>query len=261
MLKLADRLLAMGRNFQQLGRDHDALHVLSRLARFREVPQEISEEAQFRLGEIQLRRGNLRRARRYLATALIYRPDSANYHYLLATALDADDKGAPHRAAEHYRKSLELEPDQPRCLSDLGLLSLRLDQTAVGLQALRRAVELAPDDYDVVRQLCEGLRQVGRRDEVREVLRAAQFRNPRDHRFRELWNELQYQQLHDEQEARRRQEQDSDGAEEGPMLLPFVRPPTGGAARSASGRRVRRDPAAPPPPPHLPRLPKRRQAQ
>jgi tetratricopeptide (TPR) repeat protein len=261
MLKLADRLLAMGRNFQQLGRDHDALHILSRLSKFRELPEEISEEAQFRLGEIQLRRGKVRRARRYLATALLYRPDSALYHYLLATALDTDDKGDPDRALEHYRKSLELEPDQPRCLSDLGLLSVRQGRTAEGLQALRQAVELAPDDYDVVRQLCEGLRQVGRRDEVRQVLRAARFRNPRDPRFRELWNELQYQQLYDEQEARRREDEDRDGAEEGPMLLPFVRPPAGSAIRSASGKRVRRDPAAPPAPPHLPRLPKRRHAQ
>jgi tetratricopeptide (TPR) repeat protein len=234
---------------------------LSRLAKFRELPQEITEEAQFRLGEIQLRRGKVRRARRYFATALLYRPDSALYHYLLATALDTDDKGEPHRALEHYRRSLELEPDQPRCLSDLGLLSLRLGQTAEGLQALRRAVELAPADYDAVRKLCEGLRQVGRPDEVRQAVRAARFRNPRDHRFRDLWNEVQYQQLHDEQEARRRAGQDCDGIGEGPVLLPFVRPPAGGAVRSASGKRVRRDPAAPPAPPHLPRLPKRRHAQ
>jgi tetratricopeptide (TPR) repeat protein len=260
MLKLADRLLAMGRNYQHQGRDYDALHVLSRLARFRELPPKISEEAQYRLGEIQLRRGKVRRARRSFATALLYRPDSALYHYLLATALDTDDQGKPQRALEHYRKSLELQPDQPRCLSALGLLSLRLGRTAEGLQALRRAVELAPADYDAVRHLCEGLRQVGRPDEVRQVLRAAQFRNPRDPRFRELWNEVQYQQLHEEQEARRRANQDRDAAGEGPVLLPFSRPPLGGAVRSANGKRVRRDPAAPPAPPHLPRLPKRRHA-
>jgi tetratricopeptide (TPR) repeat protein len=250
-LKLVDRLLAMGRNFQELGRDHDALHVLSRLAHFCELPNKISEEAQFRLGQIQLRRGKARRARRYFATALLFRPDSALYQYLLATALDTDEKGKPYRALEHYCKSLELEADQPRCLSDVGLLKLRLGQTEEGLQALRRAVELAPDDYDMIRKLCEGLRQTERLEEALSVARAARFRNPRDGRFRDLWNALQFEQLHEEQEARRRDEQDRNAGSR-PTVLPFVQPPAGGAAK-----RVRRDPAAPPAPPHLPRLPKR----
>jgi tetratricopeptide (TPR) repeat protein len=250
-LKLVDRLLAMGRNFQQLGRDHDALHVLSRLARFRQLPNEISEEAQFRLGQIQLRRGKVCRARRYLATALVYRPDSALYQYLLATALDTDEKGQPHRALAHYCKSLELEPNQPRCLSDLGLLKLRLGRTEEGLQALRRAVELSPEDYDLIQKLCEGLKQTGRLEEALGVARAARFRNPRDGRFRDLWNALQFEQLHEEQEARRREEQEHN-VDNRPAVLPFVRPPAG-----AAGKRVRRDPAAPPAQPHLPRLPKK----
>jgi tetratricopeptide (TPR) repeat protein len=261
MLKLVDRLLQRGRNFQQLGRDHEALHVFSRLAAFRELPEGVSEEAEFRLGEIQLRRGKPRRARRHLAAALLHCPDNAAYHYLLATALDTEEKGKPHRAAAHYRKSLALDPQQPRCLCASGLLNLRLGRTDEGIQALRRAVELAPADADVVRQVCDGLLEADRADEAREVLRAARFRNPRDRRFRDLWDEFQFQQLHDEQQVRRRDEQGSDRADGGPVLLPFVRPPATGAA---SSKRVRRDPAAPPAPPHLPRrmrLPGRRQAQ
>src|SRR5438270_656798 len=115
-LNLADRLLAMGRTYQDLGRDHAALDILGQLARFRQLPANVAEETQLRLGEIQLRRGRFRRARRYLGTALLYRPDSARYHYLMAQALDTDERAEPEQALAHYRKSLELDPQQPECL-------------------------------------------------------------------------------------------------------------------------------------------------
>ena len=66
-LNLADRLLAMGRNFEALGRDQDALHILGRLAGLHEVPVVVAEETQSRLAEIFLRRRQYRRARRHLA--------------------------------------------------------------------------------------------------------------------------------------------------------------------------------------------------
>src|SRR5205085_12150258 len=124
-LNLVDRLLAMGRNFQHIGRDQDALDVLSRLASFRELPAPAAEETQFRLGEILLKRRKYTRARRHLAAALLHDSENSRYHHLMASALSAGDKRDPKRAAEHYRRCLEIDPKQPRCLGEYGLAALR----------------------------------------------------------------------------------------------------------------------------------------
>jgi tetratricopeptide (TPR) repeat protein len=249
-LNLADRLLALGRTFQDLGRDRDALDVLGQLSRFRELPAQVAEETQRRLGEIQLRRGRFRRARRYLGTALLYRPDSARYHYLMALALDTEEKGEPERAIAHYRKSLELDPQQSECLAHLGVLLVHQGQTEEGLQALCRAVELAPSDAAPVRRLAEALREVATAEAARRVLLAALFRNSRDARFRKLWTDFQYQQLWQQQQDRRTEKAASEGGEASPVLLPFIRIQDDAGL---AAKRVRRDPAAPPAPPHLPR--------
>jgi Tfp pilus assembly protein PilF len=258
-LNLVECLLAMGRNYQVLGRHQDALHLLGRLASFRELRPEVAEEAQARLAEIHLGRDKYVRARRHLSAALTYRPDSKRYHHLMATAHDRDEKGDPQTALEHYRKSLELDPDQPRCLSDFGILAVYLGQSEEGLQALRRAVELAPDDVDATGKLVEGLCLVDQPDEARRTLRAALFRNSRNPRFRKLWNDFQFQQLHDAQQAAQTSEQAGREGSDEPVLLPFVRP----AQMSQRGKVIRQDGASSPAPPHTPRptsLPNRRHA-
>ncbi len=244
-LNLVDRLLAQGRKYQQVGRPHEALHYLQRLAGLPELPPAVAEEAQVRLAELQLGRSRYRRARRHLKIALLYQPDSARYHYLMGTALSADEKADPRRAAEHYRKALELEPDQPACLRAYGLVALQVGQTEAGVQALYRAVELQPDDPAALGDLVEGLMQLGRNDEARGVLLAAQFRHARDRRFQQLWHDFQFRLLHDQQRAQRHAQAEHAAADEGSMLLPFVRPEC-----ATLGRRIRRDAASSPKPPH-----------
>src|SRR5207249_4409382 len=104
----------------------------------------------------------------------------------------------------HYRKSLELDPRQPRCLGNYGLLALRMGDGEHGLHLLRRAAELDPNEPEVVGRLAEGLRQEGRIDEARDALRSARFRNPRDPRFVRLWHDFQFRQLREAQEKTRR---------------------------------------------------------
>jgi Tfp pilus assembly protein PilF len=263
-LNLADSLLAMGRKFQDLGRDYDARQVLGKLAAFRELPPQVAEETQVRLAELHLKHRRFRRARRHLTAALAHQPDHARYHYLLAGALNSDERGDLRSAAEHYRRSLELDPQQPRCLGEYGLLVLTLGQTDEGLDALRRARDLAPDNPEFVGNLVEGLRQEGLLDEARTVLRAALFRNPRDERFRKLRNDFEFAQLRRDQETRRHWGPAGPAADDGPVLLPFVRPPSNPAPTPAGRKRVRRDGASPPPAPHLPhhdRRPHHRRAQ
>src|SRR6516165_3949935 len=183
-LNLADRLLSMGRHFRELGRNQDALRILGRLAGFRDLAPEVAEETQVHLAEIQLARQHFTRARRHLTAALVHQPQSARYHYLMATALAGDPRADHTRAADHYRQSLKLHPEQPACLAEYGLLALRLGQTDEGLASLLRAVELAPNDATVVGSLAQGLTEEGRREEARSILRAALFRNPRSIAFR-----------------------------------------------------------------------------
>jgi Tfp pilus assembly protein PilF len=220
-LNLFDHVLAMGRRYQDAGCTRNALRVLGRLASFGDVPAATAEETQVRLAELQLKRRKFARARRHLAAALSYQPDSARLNHLMATATQADDRGDLDRAADYFRRAIELDPERVPCLAEGGLLAVRLGHTDEGLALLRRAVEREPDNADVVAKLVKGLRLAGRADEARVVLRAAFFRNPRSVRFRQLWDEFQFQRSRQRQEGERRRR--SRGTGEEPVLLPFVR--------------------------------------
>ena len=263
-LKLVDRLLARGRHFQALGCDSDALHLLGRLAAFRELPTEVAEETQARLAEIQLRHNRPRKARRHLTAALRHQPGSARYHLLMARAVDADRQADPERALEHYQRALEVDPNQPECLSECGLLGVRLGQSEEGLRNLRRAVELGPDDPRMVQRLAKGLCLLRRGEEARLALLAALVRHPRDVRFRKLWDDFRFDQLRLHQEAMRLAQQGDDAADAASRILPFVRPVRAARPGGATPLIIRRDDASSTPPPHLTRparLPRHRHAQ
>jgi Tfp pilus assembly protein PilF len=250
-LNLVDHLLAMGRKYQELGRHRDALNLFTRLAGFRELPAEAAEETQARLAELQLKRRKYGRARRHLTAALRHQPASARYHHQMATALQAEDRGNLEQAAEHYRRALELEPGFVKCLTDYGLLAVRLGRVDEGLARLREAVERAPEDAEAVGKLVKGLRLTGRGDEARTALRAALFRNPRSPRFRKLWSEFQFQQLRQQREAERLERESALPSDEGPVLLPFTRPAGGRPAEGATPTILRREAGVLPP--HRPR--------
>lgn len=254
-LNLIAGLLDRGRNFHEAGRDREARRVLLRVVGLPELPAAATEETLVRLAEIALNRRQYRRARRYLAAVLKEQPANARYHFLMAGAVDAEDTGDPRRAARHYRRSLELEPNQPDCLLALGLLRVREGRIDAGLGCLCRAVELAPADPEIIREAVNGFTLAGREEEARAILRAAMFRQPRDGRFRQLWMEYQFRQLANEQQARRTQQ--SEQTEDDPVLLPFTL--TGSV--EVGGRIVRQDGPSPLPPPQGPRPAQQRSDQ
>jgi tetratricopeptide (TPR) repeat protein len=238
-LGLVDHLLSRGRYFQQLGRTHDALRLLTRLAGFRELPAAVAEEVQFRLGELQLGRRRHARARRHLAAALRLAPENPRYHFLLARAHDDARDGDDARAAEHYATSLALDGTQTDCLCAYGRVALRQGQTEEGLECLRVAARLAPDDVTVLADVAAGLRTANRTDEARGLLLAARFRHPHDSRYRKLWDDFQFQAARRAQDAARARKSPAD---EGPVLLPFLRPVGEPASRpAAAGRIIRAD--------------------
>jgi Tfp pilus assembly protein PilF len=251
-LNLADRLLAMGRKFQSLGRNHNARHILGKLAAFGGLPSEIARETQAALGEIHLACKRPRRARKSFLAALFHQPDNPRYHYLLASTLNTRDPDQAKRAATHLQTSLQLDPDQPGCLSEYGLLLTRLGRSSEGLAALRRAVEMAPADPQVLGRLVEGLRREGDLDEARAVLRTALFRNNRDRRFRQLANEFELQMARRQQRAVQRKDRE-DVENAGPVLLPFVRLATDESCESSGGNTLRHDGPSTPARPHFSR--------
>ena len=253
-LNFVDHLLALGRKYQEVGRFADAETVLGRLTTFTELPAATAEEAQSRLAELHMRRRKYRRARRCLAAALVYQPDNARYHLLMATALQADDRGDLQQADDHYLRSLELDPKQVKCQSDAGLLAVRLGRTEEGLARLRQAVEQAPDDMEALRKLVKGLRLAGRGDEARAAIRAGLFRNPRSPRFRKLWQDYQFTQLRRKQQTERRSRQEQTAGEL--VLLPF-RPSTAETRTPALPDTLRLDGPATVAPPHTPRTVRR----
>jgi tetratricopeptide (TPR) repeat protein len=259
-LNLVAQLLMRGRKLHQLGVENEALRTLGQLARLRELETEVAEEVQSRLAEILLRRGKFYRARRHLAAALAHQPDNPHYHHLMATAIEADVQGDPQRALAHWRRAVELDPNDARYLGAFGLLAVREGEREEGIRALRQAHELSGNDPAVLGKLTEGLCHAGLAEEARSALRAALFRNPRDAEVRQLWNDFQFRQLQEQQHAARRLRLATE-ADDQPALLPFVRTAPAPASASPDGRLIRRDrPARRTAPHYLNRIPGKKHA-
>ena len=247
-LPFAQHLLAMGRNLERLGQNHAASQLLSRLATFREVPQDLAEDTQLRLAELHLKCGHFKKARRHLASVLAVRPDNGQYHFLMAGAVEDDDTCDPRRALAGYRRCTKLDPANPEYWCALGVLALRLGETDEGLHALRRAHKLAPEDHEILSQAAEGLRDEGKTAEVNQLLKAALFRNPRDQRIRDLWMEHKLQLLYAGQQEAEQPGGHSDQRD--PVILPFTRPTP--KESTPGNKRIRRDLPSGTPGPKLP---------
>lgn len=244
-LNLADRLLALGTHYRDLGRAQDANNVLSRLLAFRTLPPEVACQAQVTLAEIQLRARKYKRARRHLAAALQVDAANPRLHYLMANACREEDQGNLRRASIYYARSLELDADDVRCRGEYGLVLIHLGRTEEGLEHLARAQREAPHDLEVLERRLRGLRRAGRIDEARHLLQQSRFQFPRQPRFEKLARDFQFQILRQDQEFARLQEETmTDG--EAPVLLPFVRhdahngPPRPAHFRRAGIRKMRR---------------------
>src|SRR5690349_8581732 len=179
-LNLCECLLAMGRDFQGIGRLAEAAKVLQRLAGFHDLPAAVAEETHARLATIFLQLREFKKARRHLTSVLFYRPSHAPYYFQLASALHHDPDVDPARAVRYYRQALRLDPDQPRWWSDFGRLLLQVGKAQKAVVALRKAASLDADDPVIVARLVEGLCLADRAGEARKLLREARFRHPRD---------------------------------------------------------------------------------
>jgi tetratricopeptide (TPR) repeat protein len=218
-LNLVDCLLTSARNLHRLGRADDALDILRRLVRFRNMPADAAAEAHSLLAKLYFKQDDYRKARRHLVTALTFQTHCADFHFRLALAIEADPEARPDRARGHYVRALQLDKKNAHYWLDYGLFLLTLEDRQRGLRALRRAYALASSDPDILSRVAEGLRQEGLADEARIKILAVLFQQPRDRRYRALWQEHQFQMLYERQQQQRRERTAAVIA--APVLLPF----------------------------------------
>ena len=76
-----------------------------------------------------------------------------------------------NRAFELARQAVELNPDQIQYLTWAGRLALNLKLTATGLEYIKRAWKLEPDNHDLALAYADLLARNGREEEARAVMR------------------------------------------------------------------------------------------
>ena len=155
----------MGRRYQEAGRHRDAVTVLTRLSHFRFLPSEAAEETQARLAEIHLKRRKYKQARRHLTAALRHQPENARYHYLLATALQAEEGGDLERAAGSFAGPSSSTRTSSSVSPTMAISSCVWDKPRKDWQVCE-AVERSPEDVEVLGKLVKGLRLCGLSDEA-----------------------------------------------------------------------------------------------
>lgn len=89
-----------------------------------------------------------------------------NYVAYHAVGSALSDRGDFNRAAEFFKKALEIRPDDPKILTGLG--AARVDQGSVreGIDLYRRALRTTPDDPRTLNNLGVALARVGERAEA-----------------------------------------------------------------------------------------------
>jgi len=234
IIPLLQRAVEVARRHLRYGRDLDALDILANLVRMGNLPPALAEETHILLAEIHLRRQNYAQARRHLHVALNYQPENAHYHFLMATALEADPTADRRRALYYFRRAAHLDPDNAEFFATWGAYLITLGRLRAGIHKLERAVALAPDEAQYVQQLALAWAALRDFDQARRVTLQALFRNPDDPRLRRLWDEVRWHEARQQQASSREQ----------PWVVPFPASPAASAAPAAEATLVRRDPPA-----------------
>jgi Flp pilus assembly protein TadD len=240
-LSLVDDLLAVARKLHAAGRNGAALEMLQRLANFRNLAPAIAEQVHSLLADLYAAREQYKQARRHLAIAMTFRPQHADYHHRMGRWIEADPDAAIDRAGRYYRRAVRSEPNNAEYWADYGTYLLSAGRSGAGRRALYRAFRLSHGEPELVGRIALALRDDGHWDDARRLLRRAWFLHGRDRRFHALWQQQQFAELAQQQQAR------ADAAvprqRSGPQVLPLLRTHTA-APLHVEGRIIRFDAAA-----------------
>lgn len=243
-LNLLDGILSKARRLQEMGRSHDALPILCRLSKYPELPPAVAAEVRQAMGEAYLDVGQFRAARKCLRVALRLEPANATVHHLLARAIESDPQCDSRLAGRHHRRALELAPHDADFLAIGGSYFVEMGRVRRGLELLRRAVELAPDDFEILDSLVEALCDVNRFDEARKTLNAARFQFSGNMRLPNLVAGVELREIRERQAAARHSSPDTRITEPIVFQFPGVTPssnrPVRALRRDAGRTRVSR---------------------
>ena len=129
-----------------------------------------SAQVAYALGALRVRRGEDALARQPLEAAAALSPADGNIRLLLGQVQEALGHLAEARGL--YEDALALGVwDESKARVQLGLVLLRLGEREAAERAFARAAELAPRDGDILLRLAQVRRDLGHREEARELYR------------------------------------------------------------------------------------------
>jgi tetratricopeptide (TPR) repeat protein len=118
--------------------DPDALTALEK-----EGKPELSATAYFLAGKHEFEHGNLPQAKRYLETALKFRPDNSTILNYYAMALVRSGNAAA--ALPYAERSVRANPDSADAHTVLGFVQFSADRTKEAVRSWKRSLEIRPD--------------------------------------------------------------------------------------------------------------------
>jgi tetratricopeptide (TPR) repeat protein len=102
-----------------------------------------AEDLRFMLAEIYSETGRLKEAKRTIEDILIRNPESVKAHQVLGSV--ALGEGQPDVAADHFRKVLELDPDNQLMALKLSIALVRLGETGQAIDELKQIIVKNPE--------------------------------------------------------------------------------------------------------------------
>ncbi len=133
-------------------------------------------EAAVTLAELNLDLGNTQRGAEVLALAARLRPREFGVWRLLGRTLS--DHNDPAGASDAYRKALDLKPDDREMMIELIGLLIRTGQSDLARPWINKAIEKFPDDPSILGLASRGAFDEGRIDEAATLADRALRRDP-----------------------------------------------------------------------------------
>lgn len=258
-LPLAEGLYGLARLLRSQGRVQEAAELLRKLIERGGLPPRLAADVHSDLANIHYEQEDYVQARRHLHVALAHQPRQAELHFRMAKAIEDDPFADPERAQYHYRRAMSLAPRCAEYRREYGRFMVHHGRAVSGIRHLTQAANIAEEDISNITDVALRLAEAGDFRAARRVALHALFRNPDDHRLKQLWNDLRFREARHEQLAAQ-----ADPSSQ-PMLLPFVSPRRhdGGQGRRSTGgvASLRVDPAATPAGPHTTRRTRKRQSR
>ncbi|MDI9313363.1 MAG: tetratricopeptide repeat protein [Hydrotalea sp.] len=122
---------------------------------------------QYRLSVLFYELGRRREALATLEKVCEREPNNPDYAMALGTYYYDNPERDFQKAIKYMNRALELKPFEQQAWRNYGVILYKYGEVKKGLEALYRAVQLAPDDFVTTNALCMYLTEQGRRDEGR----------------------------------------------------------------------------------------------